>query len=1160
MFKKLIVLIVMVLCITAQGEITNRYSFIGGESVAIDTVGGKDGTFEGNATVSGGRLILDGSSRVVLPSDTLDPAITSLSVECWVEIATAATWSRAWDFGASDGGNGGYTIYFVPYANGNSRFTMGTNGFPSWQTGEETALTGELETGVEAHIVCVFDGSVPELRYYKDGVLVDSLVTTMDLAAVARENAFIGSSSYPGDPWFTGAIDDFRIYNHAMTDVEVSNSYLAGPDAGACDLRLFFEAENADSITAPMETYTDDPLASGGAYIGVAQGNNSTGASPAPDGTASYNFIVGETGTYKVAARMKILNSSYDDDSCWFRIDGATQNSGSGWVKMNGLADGYLLGGANTGNWKWITAYNDDDGRVQVEFTLDPGSYTLEVAYREDGMYFDGFLVTDNLDIDTSGLPDEIPGSCDMPTASKPKPGNNAVEVPRDVILSWNPGSSSDSRNVYFGADAALVEAGDASVLVAEGLTDIFLAVGTLPYGSTHYWRVDEVNSLDMTVNPGPVWNFTIEAVGYEIPANLITVSASSASEGQGPENTINGSGLTDGMHSTDGLASWLSESSDPGTAWIQYDFDKAYKLSQMRIWNFNGPLILSGLGIKDVNIEYSLDGTTWSVLDAVTELASASGTEDYEGELFNIDIAAMSVKITGNSTQGGAMFNQYGLSEVKFFMSPVRASNPVPASGTADLDMQQTLGWKPGRGADEHHVYISTDEQAVIDMTAPVTVLTDPSLDVLLSLTNTYYWTVVEVNNNNDPAAWTTDVWNFSSLDYYVIDDFEADDLAWGDSGGASVELSTDVARDNQSMKLDFDNDFSDGYSEATLSKNQNLTKGDPTALVFWVYGDLDNDVLTEQMYVRISYPSTQWRQVFPWWGYWQNIEQSAYFKDVVATSELETPWWTQVTVSLEDETVADWANVQSINIGLQRAGLTAGSGTLYIDDVRLYGTPPVPPVPTDPGTGNLVAYYAMENDVTDSSGNGYDGTAIGEPNYGPGFVGSAMEMDGSDDNVELPIGPAISTMTDMTISTWVNWNGDNIWQRICDFGNGTPTYIFICPRVNTGQLRVAIKVDNSAEQVAQAPFGVPMGSWCHIAAVINATDMTMSLYFNGELVGIREGLTLLPMDMGDTPQNYIGKSQWPDPLFNGSVDEFRIYDAALTADEVRFLADPTP
>ena len=48
-------------------------------------------------------------------------------------------------------------------------------------------------------------------------------------------------------------------------------------------------------------------------------------------------------------------------------------------------------------------------------------------------------------------------------------------------------------------------------------------------------------------------------------------------------------------------------------------------------------------------------------------------------------------------------------------------------------------------------------------------------------------------------------------------------------------------------------------------------------------------------------------------------------------------------------------------------------------------------------------------------------------------------------------------------------------------------------------------------------------------------------------------------PVALGDTTQNYIGRSQFNDPALNGSVDDFRIYDRALTPAEIGRLAGPT-
>ena len=51
---------------------------------------------------------------------------------------------------------------------------------------------------------------------------------------------------------------------------------------------------------------------------------------------------------------------------------------------------------------------------------------------------------------------------------------------------------------------------------------------------------------------------------------------------------------------------------------------------------------------------------------------------------------------------------------------------------------------------------------------------------------------------------------------------------------------------------------------------------------------------------------------------------------------------------------------------------------------------------------------------------------------------------------------------------------------------------------------------------------------------------------------------MTLKPSSLGDTTQNYLGKSQWNDPYLNGSLDDLRIYSRALSAAEIGELAKP--
>ena len=75
-------------------------------------------------------------------------------------------------------------------------------------------------------------------------------------------------------------------------------------------------------------------------------------------------------------------------------------------------------------------------------------------------------------------------------------------------------------------------------------------------------------------------------------------------------------------------------------------------------------------------------------------------------------------------------------------------------------------------------------------------------------------------------------------------------------------------------------------------------------------------------------------------------------------------------------------------------------------------------------------------------------------------------------------------------------------------------------------------------------------------MAAVINAADMTMTLYLDGELA-VSGPTATLPSDLGQTTQNWLGRAQYEaDGYYMGLLDEFRIYNRVLSAGEIRYLA----
>ncbi|MHC4541299.1 MAG: LamG-like jellyroll fold domain-containing protein [Planctomycetota bacterium] len=680
--------------------------------------------------------------------------------------------------------------------------------------------------------------------------------------------------------------------------------------------------------------------------------------------------------------------------------------------------------------------------------------------------------------------------------ASDPIPDDEATDVPREVTLSWTPGEYAPAVNGH------IVYLSDSFNDVNDGIGGVPLSAGSyaperLAFETTYYWRVDEVNAPpDSTVFPGAVWSFTTEPVGYPIDGTNIIATASSTSGADfGPEKTVDGSGLdeNDG-HSTEPMDMWLSDN-EPLGAWIQYEFDKVHKLHEMWVWNSNQVLeAFFGLGLKDVTVEYSTNGIDWTALGGVPEFAKAPGVAGYAHDT-TVDfggVVAKLVRLTAASNWGGVL-PQYSLSEVRFFSIPVSAREPSPDAGAADVDADAILTWRAGREAATHDVYVSTDEQAVIDGTAPAVSATDASYSPSpLDLGSTYFWRIDEVNAAETPTIWQGDVWDFTTQEYIVVDDFEdyndypPDEIytTWLDgyenpANGSQVGYltpptieTTIVHGDNQSMPLIYSNTGGATYSEGerTFVTPQDWTKYGVKTLGLWFHGTSGN---TGQLYVKVNGAKV------PYDGDAGNLAATAW-----------QPW--------NIDLAALGVNVQSITtvtIGIDGNG---AAGTLYVDDVRLYPYERQLITPTEPNTAGLVAHYKFDQDATDSSGNNNHGTLFGNPPWVAGKIGSAVELDGGHDYVDCGNDPSLAITGQITIAAWVypTGDGDSNFPRIVDKSGGTgaadPGYK-IYPRAAENYI-VTLSAGGTDRRSSAS---IVLNTWNYLAFTITGTQWR--LYLNG-------------------------------------------------------------
>ncbi len=425
--------------------------------------------------------------------------------------------------------------------------------------------------------------------------------------------------------------------------------------------------------------------------------------------------------------------------------------------------------------------------------------------------------------------------------AAGPSPEDGAQGVSLDAVLDWSPGIFASTHDVYLGIgfddvnDASRANTMD--VMVSQGQSaSSYDPAGSLEYGQTYYWRIDEVNAApDNTVFKGEVWSFSTEAFADPIEG-IVATSSGSSDPPSGPERTIDGSGLNEAdEHSLNAADMWLNIPEAGETVWIQYEFDRVYKLHEMLVWNYNSQFeLVLGFGLKDVTVEYSENGTDWMVLgDEVFAQATARATYAANTTVAFNGVSAKYVRLTANSGHGP--MGQFGLSEVRFLAIPVQARQPDPADGAGDVDPGVVLNWRAGREAVSHEIYLSDDEAAVMDGTALIdTVVSNSYTPAGLEFGSTYFWKINEVNEAEAVSVWEGDVWSFGTQEYAVIDDFESyndeDNFiyetwidGWVNETGSTVGYlqapfaeQTVVNGGLQSMPLAYDNSAAPFYSEA--------------------------------------------------------------------------------------------------------------------------------------------------------------------------------------------------------------------------------------------------------------------------------------------------------------------------------------------------------
>jgi len=505
-----------------------------GTTVSDSSGNGNHGTIEGNPTwitgVSGGALEFHGLGAAGGGGDYIDCGndasldITgATSIALWIRPDADDPEGKGMETAPMAKAMSGMSpdwSYQVRYGWGGPEpymaFTFNTSP-RAW------AFVGKnLERNEWCHIACSYDGTT--LTCYLDGEQTDS--TPMGPITSSPTPVLIGSDGW-GSDWI-GAIDDVRIYDHALTEAEILGTmvgevwpYAYGPDpkdgalnagtwvtlgwkpggnAVSHDVYMGDNLSDVNEATRDSDVFriNQDLIFYIAGFPGYAF----------PDG-----LVPGTTYYWRIdEVNEADPNSPWKGEVWSFMVPPKTAyypdpDNGAEFVPENATLTWTPGFGA-----KLHTVYFGEDFDAVNEATggaskgvanYTPSQLKLAKTYYWRVDEFDG----------AATYKGEVWSFTTEGAVTGPNPADGAVDVKPTRILSWDAGAVAASHDVYFGADAdAVANATTASPEYkgAKALGEESYDPGKLTLTTTYYWRIDEVNS----VNPdspwvGNVWSFT---------------------------------------------------------------------------------------------------------------------------------------------------------------------------------------------------------------------------------------------------------------------------------------------------------------------------------------------------------------------------------------------------------------------------------------------------------------------------------------------------------------------------------------------------------------------------------------------------------------------------------------------------------------------------
>ncbi|MGD0516587.1 MAG: lamin tail domain-containing protein, partial [Thermoguttaceae bacterium] len=190
-----------------------------------------------------------------------------------------------------------------------------------------------------------------------------------------------------------------------------------------------------------------------------------------------------------------------------------------------------------------------------------------------------------------------------------------------------------------------------------------------------------------------------------------------------------------------------------------------------------------------------------------------------------------------------------------------------------------------------------------------------------------------------------------------------------------------------------------------------------------------------------------------------------------------------------------------------------------------------------------NPVAYWKLDGNGNDSSGNNNTLTLVNSPTYATGQVGTCLSFNGTTQYANST-GSLVNTSQPFSVSAWVNWNGDGGWNTMIS-EDGTNNSTFFFQKRSGGSFSLTGDNGTGSEAIAMWSTTPTANTWYHLVGVY--TGSLLKLYVNGVLVAS----TSFSIVGAPTGSVIVGAAKYGGgrvDYFHGMIDEVKLFNVALS------------